>query len=174
MPSEILTTRREQMTAGAIDGYSNFIGDDSDYRDWYGFIGEHRDSEPRARSNFRTAVAGLEELDPDGDDYREETFSHWGVGWITEVYVRPDTPCQSYAEEVTAALADYPVLDDEDCSELEHEEVLKTWQNCYNDLERLGYIRDNRSQFEFHDFADLRQCVKGETFCGYASEMCAG
>jgi len=29
-----MRTRREQMTSGGIDNYSNFIGNDTEYQDW--------------------------------------------------------------------------------------------------------------------------------------------
>jgi len=161
------------MTSGGIDGYGNFSGDDSDYRDWYGFIGQSRDSDVLERSNFEAAVKGLEEIDPDGNDWRAESFGHWACGWVEEVYVRPDTACQTYAEEVRAALADYPVLDEMAFCEAENDEALEIWQNCFCDAGRLDFIRENRGQFDFYDFGHLRQNIRGEDFVGYASEMCA-
>ena len=167
----MLRTRYKQMTSGALDGYSNFMGDDSEYRDWFGFIGQHRDSAVLERSNFACAVADLEEVDPSGEDWRVESFGHWGVGWIEEVYVRPGTPCADYAESAAAALADYPVLSDSDFSEREYEEALQVWQNCYDNTGRANYIRANRSQFEPYNLQELYLCVKGEVFIGYAGEL---
>ena len=159
------------MTSGSLDSYDNFMGDDSDYKDWYGFVGQSRDSLPLERSNFQVVTAELERIDPGGDDWFSASYGHWAVGWIEEIYVRPGSKCQDYAEEVAKALADYPVLDDEHFSEVETEEANKTWQNCFNDSERLNYIREFRDQFEFDNFADMRSCVKGEYFAGYASDL---
>ncbi len=171
MGSDVLQTRRQQMTTGGIDGYSNFMGDDSEYRDWYGFVGRSRDSGQLELSNYAVAVARLEEIDPSGDDWREESYGHWACGWVEEVYVRPGSACQDYAEECAAALADYPVLDEMDFCERESEEADRVWQDCYSESERVEYMRQNRSQFDFADWADLRAQVRGEYFRGYASEL---
>ena len=44
------------MTSGALDGDHNFLGDDSEYRDWFGVVGQSRDSAALERSNFRVAL----------------------------------------------------------------------------------------------------------------------
>ena len=51
------------------------------------------------------------------------------------------------------------------------EEANRVWTDCYDDTERVKYIRDNRSEFEFRDFADLMGCARGTYFAGYASEL---
>lgn len=163
-----MKTRYEQMTSGGIDGYSNFIGDDSDYRDWFGLLGRSRDSGCLENSNFNTAV---KMLDVDKDNYRIESYSHWAVGWIEEIYVKPGTKAYDIAVEIENSLSDYPVLDDEDFCEREHADALEIWQNCYDVEERIEYIRNHRNQFEFRNYSDLRQCIKGEHFCGYESEL---
>lgn len=163
-----MRTRYEQMTAGGVDGYSNFIGDDTDYREWLGVIGQHRDSDALGRSNFRVA---LELLGGESEDVRVERYGHWAVGWIEEVYVRPGSNAAKIAEEIEAALAGYPVLSDEDFSAEEREEAGQVWRNCYRWPERVEYIRENRRQFEFHDWQDLLSCVRGEHFAGWACEL---
>jgi len=62
-------------------------------------------------------------------------------------------------------------VDEMDFSELETETANEIWEKCYNEKARIEYIRKNRSQFDFNDFLDLWHCVKGEYFCGYASEL---
>jgi hypothetical protein len=164
-----METRRQQMTkGGGIDGYSNFMGDDDEYKDWYGVIGQSRDSRPLERSNFRVA---LNMLGGEGDNVRIERYGHWAVGWIEEVYVRPGTQEYTIAEGIKNSLADYPVLSDNDFSAEESEEANDVWAHCYNEQERIEYIRKNHSQFDFRDFADLRATVRGEYFTGYASEL---
>ena len=63
------------------------------------------------------------------------------------------------------------MLNEDDWSTLEYEEAGEVWQNCYSVQERIDYIREYRSQFEFHDFKDMWACVHGEYFAGYASEL---
>jgi hypothetical protein len=62
-------------------------------------------------------------------------------------------------------------LDESDFSEVEQEEANETWRNCYDVSERVKYIREHRSQFEFHDLGDMLGCVRGNYFAGYASEL---
>jgi hypothetical protein len=66
---------------------------------------------------------------------------------------------------------DCPVINEDHWSELEQEDANLTWRECYSPQDRIDYIRKHRSQFEFHDMADLLGCVRGEYFAGYASEL---
>ena len=166
-----MKTRKEQMTGGGLDGYSNFIGDDSEYCEWYGCGGKSRDSDCLELSNFDCIIAQLEEADPDGKDHRTESYGHWAVGWIEEIYVRPKSKCFDIASEIERALENYPVLDEEDYSRREQEEAEEIWRNCYSDSDRIEYIRKNRSQFDPETFSDLLRCARGEFFLGYASEL---
>ena len=166
-----LRTRYEQMTSGGLDGYDNFAGDDTDYREWFGFVGQSRDSGALERSNFEVATAELERIDPEGTDWRTERYGHWAVGWIEETYVRPGSKCQEYAEEIREALENYPVIDEEHYSDLETAEADEVWKTCFNWRERLEYVRENPDQFEPYSLADLLGCVRGEYFGGYAGEL---
>lgn len=95
----------------------------SDRQDWLvAPVGQNRDSEALPRSNFFTAVKLFEEKDEEGDDFEVHRFGHWGPGWFELILVRPGSECAKVAEEIEAALADYPVLDDEYFSQLEWEE----------------------------------------------------
>ena len=156
------------MTAGGIDGYSNFLGDDSEYADWFGVVGQHRDSGELEQSNFATT---LDALGGEGINVRVERYGHWGVGWIEEIYVRHDTPEAEKAQEIRNRLDNYPVLDDEDFSRREQESADDVWQNYYSDRDRVKYIREHASQFEFRSFADLLGCARGKYFNGYPSEL---
>src|SRR5258708_27016360 len=101
----------------------------------------------------------------DEGDYEERTFGHWANGWFSLLLVRPNTPAHKVAEEIESALDGYPVLDESDFSDREYEAAQETWKNCYNNAERLAYIRRYRSQFDFRGFADLLGCVRGNYFC---------
>lgn len=141
-----------------------------DRQDWLVVecIGQNRDSDALARSNFRVV---LKDLGGESDDVEVHRFGHWACGWFEIVIVRPDSAAHAKAQEWVCALSDYPIASNEDFSELEQEDANEVWANCYNPHERLEYIRDHRSEFEFHDFADLIGCVRGKYFAGYAGEL---
>lgn len=142
-----------------------------DKQDWLVCIGRNRDSDALARSNWRVAEKSFEALDPSGVDHEVHRFGHWACGWLELIIVRPDTPCAKEAGDMEAALADYPILDEHDCSEEEQTEANETWANCYSASARIAYIRKNRAQFEFHSLEDMLSCVRGKYFAGYASEL---
>ena len=138
---------------------------------WEGFysagFGQHRDSDCLERSNFRVAAKALE--DTSAEIVREK---HWVVGWVEWIAIpATDLEAIAIAERLVTKAEGYPVLSDEDLSELEHEEAQEVWANCYNVNQRIAYIRDNRREFEFRSLGDLLSCVRGHYFAGYASEL---
>lgn len=149
--------------------------------DYFVFLGQNRDSDALTRSNFRTSLKRLggenSSYQNEGEDTEQSNVivvreSHWACGWIEWIGIHKDhAPGIKAAEEMEAAMESYPVLSEEDWSELESEEANQVWSNCYDASERIAYIREHRSQFEFHDFADLIGCVRGKYFAGYASEL---
>lgn len=140
---------------------------------WPGYyragVGQSRDSDALERSNFRSM---LKALGGESDTVIVVREGHWAVGWIEWIAIHQDdeTALQE-ADEILAALSDYPVIDDEDFCALECEEADEVWRTCYDWEERIRYIRANRSQFEFHNWSDMLGCVRGEYFAGYASEL---
>jgi hypothetical protein len=97
---------------------------------------------------------------------------HWAVGWVEWIAIHEsDDKALQEADAIKAALEDYSVINEEHWSETEREEANEVWRNCYSPEERIAYIREFRSQFEFHDYRDLLGCVRGEYFAGYASEL---
>ena len=154
---------------------SSYLGDT--YEDYYVFLGQHRDSDALARSNFRSGLKqiGGEKTGDDGTPLvMVERFGHWGVGWVETIFIHKTAKqILGQADKILAKLEDYPVVDESDWSELETEEANRIWATCYNEHQRLDYIRKHQSQFEFRDFADLISCVRGRHFAGYASELCA-
>ena len=141
-----------------------------DYRqDWLvAPVSQTRDSDALDRSNFETMQRILDDA---GGDYEVHRFGHWGPGWFEIILVEPGTKCASEAEECEGALANYPVLDDENFCELETQEADEVWRECYTVADRIEYIRNaSPGEFEFGSFADLLGCVRGHYFAGYASE----
>lgn len=136
-------------------------------------VGQSRDSDCLEQSNF---AAMLALLGGESDVVTVVRESHWAVGWVEWIAIEADGTPESdkalqIADEAKERLTDYPVLDENDLSEREQEAANQTWQSCYNEKERIAYIRQHRSQFEFHDYADLIGCVRGKYFAGYASEL---
>jgi hypothetical protein len=138
-------------------------------------IMRHRDSDCLTESNWRVAIKKLggETYDSEEDtgDVSIVRFGHWAVGWVEHILVRPNSPAHNIAIKLEEKLNDYPILDDDDFSNLEDEEAHRVWKDCYSPKERIEYIRENRSQFDFPSFAYMLSCVRGECFSGYASEL---
>lgn len=133
-------------------------------------VSHNRDSGVLTRANWDAFVAMI---GPESEDaYQIHRFGHWGPGWFEIILINPaNEKLVKIGNDAENALADYPVLDDELFSQMEMDEANEVWANCYDERERLKYIRKNRSQFDFHDFLDLWKCVKGEYFAGYAGEL---
>lgn len=150
--------------------------------DWLVVAIKHRDSDCLTRSNFRCLVAmlagkeskhagakGSTELN---DSVAIEEASHWAVGWVQYLILDPNAKeLVALVENQLEKLEGYPVVNEDDFSELETEEANEVWKNCYRPNERIDYIRKHRNQFEFHDMADMLACVRGKYFAGYASEI---
>jgi len=132
-------------------------------------LGQSRDSDALERSNF---ICMLRALGGESETVIVVRESHWAVGWVEWIAIhQDDAKALQIADEVQAALADYPVVNEDHWSTLEDDEAQEVWANCYSPDERVAYIRRHRSQFEFHDFSDLLGCVRGKYFAGYASEL---
>lgn len=142
----------------------------SNQQDWLvAPCGVNRDSDALTRSNFR---ACLKALGGQSESVEVHRFSHWGPGWFELILIDPaNTEAVKTGEEIESALANYPVLDEEDFSQEENSEADEVWRNCYREKDRIAYIRKHRSQFEFRDFQDLIGCVRGNYFAGYPSEL---
>ncbi len=140
-----------------------------DRQDWLVSLSRNRDSDTLTESNFAVA---LDTMGGESDTVEVHRFGHWACEWFEIILVCPGTSAAKEAEEIEAALADYPVLDDTDFSEREQAEADQTWANCYSNTQRIAYIRNaSRGQFEFRSFADLMGCVRGKYFAGYASDL---
>ena len=140
-----MRTWHEAMNSGGIDSYDNY-GGDTDHKHFLMFLGRSRDSNILELSNFDS---GLESLGGESATVIVARFGHWGVGWIEEIMIDPkDTKRVKIAEDIESALADYPVLDDEDYYRREHEEELETWDTCYRQDYR-GLLADKFPELEY-------------------------
>lgn len=131
--------------------------------------GRSRDSDCLERSNFKCMLEAL------GGECLTVTIvreSHWAVGWVEWIAIHQDDgKALRIADELQEKLQDYPVIDESHFCETEMNEANEVWTNCYNVLDRIKYIREHRSQFDFHDYGNLIAVVRGRYFNGYASEL---
>ena len=128
-------------------------------------VSQTRDSDCLTRSNF---AAALEALGGESDTVEVHRFGHWGPGWFEIILIDPsDTARIKIAEDIEAALADYPVLDDSAYSELEQEAIQENWEN-FGDrdlrsfLEKyfeLGYTPDVNDELTDPQFEALKDLL---------------
>lgn len=144
-----------------------------DRQDWLVVnIGHNRDSGPAVESNWLAALKALEEVASDTEEtYETHRFGHWGPGWFEIILVKPGSAAEKCAEELEAALADYPLLDEDDHTKRCIEAADAIWRDCYRVKDRIKYIERHRSEFEFRTFADMLGCVRGRYFAGDSVTM---
>lgn len=132
-------------------------------------VDQNRDSDALGRSNFDTAWKALRAVSEDVEIVRE---GHWAVGWVEWIAIpADDATALKVADDLLARIEDYPVLNETDLTAKEHDEAQEVWANCYSPKDRIAYIREHESQFEFCSLSDLLGCVRGTYFAGYASEL---
>ena len=85
-------------------------------------VGRSRDSDTVEESNFRVTLDRLTHGNDDGDTVVVVRERHFLVGWVEWIAIDPkDTFAMTEAEMIATELEDYPILDDDDHSELEWE-----------------------------------------------------
>lgn len=102
---------------------------------WLVFLGRNRDSDLLSNFNFDTVYERLSNRMSASacDDLGEETVrvvreSHWACGWVEWIAIHPiDIGAVALAEEMARDLDAYPVLDEDQWSEKEHEAVDEAW-----------------------------------------------
>lgn len=162
---KVMTPWEESLTLWTTpDSYSG-----APWRDHFVFLARNRDSDYLDESNF---VCGLAAIGGESDTVHVVREGHWACGWIEWIAIyKSDFKALLKASEIADSLTDYPILDESDHSEREMQEADQVWSYCYDNNERVAYIRDNLSQFDFRDFEDLLACARGKYFAGYASEL---
>lgn len=105
---------------------ANYAG--AEWPEWFVFMGQNRDSDCLERSNFRSA---LREVGGRAETVRVVRESHWAVGWVEWIAIhRGDWEALIKAEGVMDRYADYPVVNEDDWSELEYEEKCTYWERA--------------------------------------------
>lgn len=120
-------------------------------------VSRTRDSGPLDESNFASA---LELLGGESEDVQIHRFGHWGPGWFEIILINPEAKDKlAIAEEIESSLADYPVLNEEDFSNREWEQINQYWdsltlrdkyQYCHESGESIFAARANN----FSDFSE--------------------
>lgn len=93
--------------------------------EYFVFLGQSRDSDALARSNF---TCGLAALGGESDTVLVVRERHWAVGWVEWIAIHEsDTAALTEADAMLCALSDYPVVSDDHFSELEYIEAQDYW-----------------------------------------------
>jgi hypothetical protein len=123
------------------DSSANYAG--ADLSDFYvAPVGINRDTVCTITlSNWRVMCAELDKL-CGHDESGAHSFGHWACGWY-EIYLihHSDSEALKAADEMAAALSDYPILDESDEGELECEQQEEYWENHYRS-EAVGAIEN--------------------------------
>jgi hypothetical protein len=87
--------------------------------------GQHRDSDTLTRSNFRSILAAL---GGESETVIIVRDNHWAVGWVEAIYIHEsDATALATADAILEGLDGYPVVDEDDWSELEYAEAAEYW-----------------------------------------------
>lgn len=116
---------------------------DEDRQDWLvAPVTQTRDSGPIDESNFKCFLDGL---GGEGESVEVHRFGHWGPGWYEIIIIDPKAEdIVAKAEEMEAALENYPVLDEEDLSKRENEAEQESWVSWA----RRGFSSDLKRKVE--------------------------
>lgn len=150
----------------------------AEWPEYYVFLGQTRDSDALARSNFRCGQALLQAIPTPTDwphDFAPWTVvraSHWACGWVEWIAIHEGATAHlQAASEAQTDLDWYPVLNESDFSTEERQEADETWRDFYRPAERANYIRQHPDQFEFRNLREMLGCVRGKHFAGCAGEL---
>lgn len=113
---------------------------DIDRTEYYVLGGQHRDSDTLTRSNHRSI---LRALGGESDTVLVIRDSHWAVGWVEAIYIhQSDDRALAIADDIAEGLDGYPVVDEEDWSELQYSEAADYWARI-SVSERLQYCQEH-------------------------------
>lgn len=153
--------RYKQHTPTPEDSHLPIRCDDDDSReDWYvAPTSRTRDTGMLEDSNFESFLAAL---GGEGEYVEVHRFGHWGPGWYEILLVSPKAPEATLKcmVDMTNALANYPVVDDEDYSARREAECERVW-NAASIKDRWHYLRRYASKLPYvaarHDWNKLHE-----------------
>jgi hypothetical protein len=138
-----------------------------EWHDWFVFLGQTRDSGCLTRSNFRVGYRRLEEATRAFNEEHEESGvqiaheTHFLCGWVEWIAIhKENTAALEAADRIAERLLDYPVVDEEDWSELESEEANEVWKTL-SLSDRLELCRLSKEVSIFaarHDYIPQNDC----------------
>jgi len=97
------------------------------------------------KSNWKVIETELEKVDP--DNYQVHNFGHWACGWFEILIVKPGSVASKALVNFCNQLEDYPILDEDMHSEMEHSSACETWH--WLDLaDRVKAIQYSQAQGE--------------------------
>lgn len=125
----------------------------------------HRDADSVNRANWRTWTRALEPYTvptdeaPDSPAVLIHGASHWAVGWYDEMLISRDAPVEALEAVADGldALADYPVLSDDELSAVEIEDEWQAW-DAYGRRETVAavvaYLRASTAPYRGSDLEE--------------------
>lgn len=114
------------MTAGGLDSYSNY-GGSTEHKDMLLLISRTRDSSILEESNFDAA---LKRLGGESETVQVHRFNHWACGWIEHILIdASDKEKVAIAEQIERDIDAYPVLNEDDFSEREWNQMSEYWKS---------------------------------------------
>ena len=149
-----------------LDSLANYMGEVPEDK-WLCVLTRSRDSDCLTESNWRIA---LKMLGGESDSVRIDRFGHWACGWWESLSVLSGSAAHKIGEEIKEKIDRYPVLDEEDWSNLEADEASELWES-FSTKDRIDWMRTNYGSMYFHSLSDLIGCARGKYFCGNAGEL---
>lgn len=124
-------------------------------------VSQTRDSGPLDQSNF---AAALEIMGGEGDDVEVHRFGHWGPGWFEIIIFNPaNADLLSKAEDIERSLEHYPVLDEDDLSRREYEQMEDSWSSWgYRDWQRQ---LENELNHQLDEVSDTTPIYHDQRWC---------
>jgi len=113
------------------------------FEGYYVILSRNRDSGTLENSNFEKALELLGGEDADAGVIVASS-GHWAVGWIEELLVSKNAPEKvAIAETIEESLDKYPLLDEEDWSRREYEEMSELTNDVVLDI-----LRDIENKYD--------------------------
>lgn len=138
----------------------------AEWKEYFVFLGQHRDSDALSRSNFE---CGLEALGGESETIIVVRERHWAVGWVEWIAIHQDNiEALEAADEMLCAISDYPILNESHFSELELSEAENYWQQL-----PLRYRVELCQEAGVSVFAARHDWLPSED-SGYIYERCCG
>lgn len=178
-------TRTPEDVAQAVARETGWNPDaDAAEREWtavgMGPVGQHRDSDALARSNFEVIYADLSERFGESVDIAQ--FGHWAFGWVEEIiFDVGNDACEQAVADWRDKLDQYPVANEDHWSNLEWEElddyltseVAAVYRNLevvpltdtgYEELYRRAVSEITEQTSSVEDVGDIREAVH-DAYC---------